>query len=84
MPQFSHKTKVILIFFYQSFHMQLFIPTNEPDEKLLAKGFRFKPLIIDAYQYHLCFSTEEKTQNLFSKKVKAGTVTIKSGKTCEL
>ena len=84
MPQFSHKTKVFLLFFYPVTIMQLFIPANEPNEKLIAKGFSFKPLIIDAYQYHLRFSTEEKTQNLFSKKVNAGTVTIKSGKTCEL
>lgn len=63
--------------------MLVFIPTNEIDKNYANEGFSFKPLIIEAYQYHLDVScSAEKTQNLFNKKVKTGTVTINKGKTC--
>jgi hypothetical protein len=60
----------------------IFIPTNEMDKNYLKKGFGFKPLVIEAYKYHLGLSTTEKTQNLLSKKVKTGTVTTNKGSTC--
>lgn len=65
--------------------MQIFIPTNDLHSKYLHQGFSFKPLVIEAYQYHLDVSlTSEKTQNLLSKNVKTGTVTTNRGKTREV
>ena len=62
--------------------MQIFIPTNDLNKLLIAEGFTFRPLIIEAYQHHLGKSLAlENTQNLLSKKVKAGTVITKKGKT---
>ena len=64
--------------------MIIFIPTTDSNEKLIAKGFCLKPFVIEAYQYHLDVSLiSEKTQNLFNKKVKTGTVTTNRGKTRE-
>lgn len=61
--------------------MNVFIPTNEANEKLANLGYSFKPFIIEAYQYHLDLSTSENTQNLFSRKVNIGTVMTNKGKT---
>ncbi len=61
--------------------MKIFIPTNELSDEYIAKGYTLQPLIIDAYKYHLEDFISEKTQNLFSKKEKSGTVTIKIGRT---
>ena len=62
--------------------MLIFIPTNETNNDFVQNGFSFKPLIIEAYQYHLdVSSSSENTQNLFSKKVKTGTVTTNNGRT---
>lgn len=66
---------------YKKKEMKVFIPTNDGNEGLLKKGFILKPLIIEAYLYHLYSSGEEKTQNLFNKKVKTGTMTTSKGKT---
>ncbi|HOP21433.1 MAG TPA: hypothetical protein PK055_00450 [Gammaproteobacteria bacterium] len=63
--------------------MKLFIPTNEINNDWVDKGFSFKPLIIEAYQFHISSSIGEKTQNLLSKKVKTGTITTNIGKTLE-
>jgi len=59
--------------------MKIFIPANEFNEDALDKGFCFVPFDIQAYAYHL--SIEEKTQNLFNKKVKTGTEITSKGKT---
>ena len=61
--------------------MKVFIPTNDGNEGLEKKGFILKPLIIEAYMYHLYSFGEEKTQNLFSKKVNTGTEITNKGKT---
>ena len=61
--------------------MKVFIPTNDGESDLEKHGFILRPLIIEAYMYHLYLSTEEKTQNLFNKKVKTGTVMTSKGKT---
>ncbi len=63
--------------------MKIFIPTNELNEKFIHSGFSLKPLVIEAYQYHLNHSLPENTQNLFSKKVKTGTKITKIGKAME-
>lgn len=62
--------------------MKIFIPANEINDSYLQKGFAFKPLIIEAYKYHLDVSDEENTQNLLNKKVNTGTVTTSNGNTC--
>lgn len=63
--------------------MLIFIPTNEVNNTYIKRGFSFKPLIIEAYQYHLGVSSRaEKTQNLLSKNVNTGTVTTNKGNTC--
>ena len=59
--------------------MKVFIPSNELDEKIANQGFSFKPFNINAYAYHL--SNDEKTQNLFNKKVNTGTQVTNNGKT---
>lgn len=59
----------------------IFIPSNEICNKMIERGFDFKPLIIEAYKFHVTSSEFEKTQNLFNKKVKTGTTTIKAGST---
>ena len=61
--------------------MKIFIPSNEANIAYLKQGFCFKPLIIDAYLYHLDARGFENTQNRLSKKVKNGTTTNKKGKT---
>ena len=61
--------------------MRIFIPTNELNEKILNQGFSFKPFNIESYLYH--FSSDEKTQNLFNKKVNMGTEATNNGKTCK-
>lgn len=61
--------------------MKVFIPTNDSNEGLIKKGYTLKPLIIEAYMYHLYSFGEEKTQNLFNKKVNTGTVMTSKGKT---
>lgn len=61
--------------------MKIFIPTNDTNEHLINQGYSIKPLIIEAYQYHLVSTTFENTQNLLSKKVKTGIATTKKGKT---
>lgn len=61
--------------------MQIFIPSSEPNERLINKGYCFGPFLIEAYQYHLDVPVLEKTQNLLSKKVITGTKTTKRGNT---
>ncbi len=63
--------------------MKIFIPTNELNEQFIHRGFSLKPLVIEAYQYHLNHSLSENTQNRFSKNVKTGTNITKTGKTIE-
>lgn len=63
--------------------MKIFIPTSELSEQFIDRGFCLKPLVIDAYKYHLNHSLPENTQNRLSKKVKAGTKITKAGKTME-
>ena len=65
--------------------MLVFIPTNEINNYYIQEGFSFKPLIIEAYQYHLeDSSSSEKTQNLLSKNVNTGTVTTNKGNAREV
>lgn len=61
--------------------MKIFIPTNDGEDGLEKYGYVLKPLIIEAYRYHLYLSTEEKTQNLFNKNVKTGTMITNKGNT---
>lgn len=61
--------------------MKVFIPSNEPNTTYLKGGFNFKPLVIDAYLYHLKDGDLEKTQKRLRTKVKSGTITNKKGKT---
>jgi hypothetical protein len=62
--------------------MKIFIPINETNTFLINEGFTFNPLIIEAYRFHVDESLgSEKTQNLFNKKVKIGTVITRNGKT---
>lgn len=61
--------------------MKVFIPTNDHNDELEKEGFVLKPLIIEAYRYHLSTSMAEKTQNLLIKKVNTGTITTSKGKT---
>ncbi len=63
--------------------MKIFIPTNEPKEIFFEQGFNLKPLVIEAYKYHLGYYNSENTQNRLSKKVKIGTRTINKGKAKE-
>ena len=60
--------------------MKIFIPINENNEKKV-KEEELRPLVIEAYLYHVNLSSIEKTQNLLSKKVKRGTETINKGNT---
>lgn len=60
--------------------MKIFIPINENNEKKVKKE-ELRPLVIEAYLYHVNLSSIEKTQNLLSKKVKRGTETINKGNT---
>lgn len=63
--------------------MLIFIPTNETNTTYIKRGFSFKPLIIEAYQYHLDVSSStENTQKLLSKNVNTGTVITNKGSTC--
>lgn len=68
--------------------MLIFIPTNDMNAVYLQAGFSFKPLVIEAYQYHLGLAPTsaalEKTQNLFSKKVNTGTVATNNGNAREV
>ena len=61
--------------------MNVFIPSNELNTSYLKQGFNFKPLVIDAYLYHLKVGDLVKTQNRLRAKVKIGTTTNKKGKT---
>ena len=63
--------------------MKIFIPTNEPKEDFFKQGFCLKPLVIEAYKYHLNYPFSEKTQKRLSKKVKTGTRTTNKGKVKE-
>jgi len=60
---------------------QIFIPSNDSNREMIENGFLFKPLIIEAYRYHVLVSELEKTQNLFNKNVKTGTTTTSVGRT---
>jgi hypothetical protein len=58
--------------------MKLFIPCNDQNNSLINQGFEIKPLVIEAYKYHL---TSEKTQNFDIKKVITGTDNTNKGRT---
>ena len=58
--------------------MKVFIPINEQNESLFDQCFEIKPLVIEAYKYHLA---SENTQNLDIKKVTIGTETNNRGNT---
>ncbi len=60
--------------------MKVFIPSNEFNCIYQNNGFSFKPLVIDAYLYHLEVGDLEKTQKRLRTKVKTGTITNKKGK----
>ena len=61
--------------------MNVFIPSNELNTIYLKQGFDFKPLVIEAYLYHLNVGELENTQKRLSTKVKSGTTTNKKGRT---
>ena len=63
--------------------MKIFIPTNELKTSFIEKGYCLRPLVIEAYQYHLRPSFSENTQKRLSKKVKTGTRTTNRGKAKE-
>ncbi len=81
LPYFRHILQIVYVYLSKRYEMKVFIPTNDGESDLIKEGFILKPLIIEAYRYHLNLSTEEKTQNLFNKKVKIGTATISKGNT---
>ncbi len=60
--------------------MKIFIPSNEFNCSYQNKGYNFKPLVIEAYLYHLNVGEFEKTQKRLSTKVKTGTITSKKGR----
>jgi hypothetical protein len=63
--------------------MKIFIPDNDKNAGLIYQGFLLKPLVIEAYKYHLNSEVFENTQKRFNKKEKTGTKMTSKGKAIE-